>query len=229
MQPSPQAQAFVHSATVARSVDDLVQALKPALEHEADLRKTFSAQRHNVASLDPHAGLVDIFAPGAEALRRTHARLPADEKELSAKYVMPLKDDARRKTGEPAMVDSLDQFRNVWSVFSEGTLAQLGSGPWENVIVAGGSILAALLPLPARVTKQNSKRALRKWFHEDGMRVVLSSSLYLFLPASHLGDERRRYFPLRPQRTRRSTSLRSGHSVDAESNCLGRKEVRSDL
>ncbi|KZW00292.1 ankyrin [Exidia glandulosa HHB12029] len=180
MQHTPESQAFVDAASAAHSVEDLGQALKPALEHEADLRKRFAASRHNVADIHAHAGLVDLFAADTAALRVTKAREVTSDEDLFAKHVMPLKDDFRRKTGEPAMADSLDQFRTVWSVFSEGTLGQLGQGPWENVIVAGGSVLACLLPLPERVTKQNSKRALRKWFHEDAIWAASDVDVFLW-------------------------------------------------
>jgi hypothetical protein len=42
----------------------------------------------------------------------------------------------------------------------EGSLSQLD---WSNVVVAGGSVLACLLPVPKGYL--SSKRALRKWFH----------------------------------------------------------------
>jgi hypothetical protein len=42
----------------------------------------------------------------------------------------------------------------------EGSLSQLD---WSNVVCAGGSVLASLLPVPDKA--KTSKRALRKWFH----------------------------------------------------------------
>ncbi|EJD52730.1 ankyrin [Auricularia subglabra TFB-10046 SS5] len=180
-QPTPEAQAFVDRVSAAESggVDALRRALKPALEHEAELRKRFATTRTNLPE-DPHAGLVDVFAQNSDALRRTVARTFADDKDREAHHVMSLTDPARRKTGEPAMAQSLEDFRTVWSVFSESTLSQLGTGPWSNVIVAGGSVLACLLPLPAKVKQQQSKRALRKWFHEDVTWATSDVDLFLY-------------------------------------------------
>jgi hypothetical protein len=55
----------------------------------------------------------------------------------------------------------------------EGSLAQLD---WSNVVVAGGSVLACLLPVPE--TYKESKRTLRKWFHSE---AYPTSDVDLFL------------------------------------------------
>jgi hypothetical protein len=47
---------------------------------------------------------------------------------------------------------------------------------WSNVIVAGGCVLACLLPLPDKA--KASKRALRKWYH---MTAYRTSDVDLFL------------------------------------------------
>lgn len=180
-QPTPEAQAFVDAVVAAESggLSALHRALKPALEHEAELRKRFATARTNLPE-HPHAGLVDVFGKDSDAFRRTVARTYTDDKDREAHHVMSLTDAARRKTGEPAMAQSLEDFRAVWSVFSEGTLSQLGTGPWSNVMVAGGSVLACLLPLPAKVKEQQSKRALRKWFHEDVTWATSDVDLFLY-------------------------------------------------
>jgi hypothetical protein len=87
---------------------------------------------------------------------------------------MPLSDALRRKEGSPAMVDSLEAFKKNWSVFAENSLSQLSD--WNNVIVAGGSVQACLMPLPKAATA--SKRAMRKHYHE---KAFPSSDVDLFL------------------------------------------------
>ncbi|KAA1478658.1 ankyrin [Dentipellis sp. KUC8613] len=141
------------------SLDD---ALKPSLEDESALRKLFAQDKTNPRLNDIHVGLVDLFAAPSD-VRITRARAVADsEEDLSAKYVIPLPKSRRRAEGAPATVDTLDEFLKNWSIFTEESLAQ--PFDWNNVVAAGGSVLACLLPLPdvAKV----SRRSMRKYFHE---------------------------------------------------------------
>ena len=151
----------------------LDDVLKPAIEDEAVLRKLFAQDKQNPRLLDPHVGLIDIFdAP--EDIRKTRARVVADEVGLSAKHVMPLSEDRRRKDGEPAMVASLDEFKKNWAIFTEGSLSQLAD--WSNIIAGGGSVQACLAPVPE--SAKASKRTLRKYFHS---RAFPTSDVDLFL------------------------------------------------
>lgn len=94
-------------------------------------------------------------------VRTIRARIVKDEEDLIAKYVMPLSQEDRKHEGSACMVPSLEEFQKNWSVFSEGSLSQLLD--WNNVVAAGGSVLACLMPLPAEATV--SKRAIRKFYH----------------------------------------------------------------
>ncbi|EKM59033.1 uncharacterized protein PHACADRAFT_205211 [Phanerochaete carnosa HHB-10118-sp] len=151
----------------------LEDVLKPSLEDEAELRKLFAQDKKNSRLLDPHVGLVNVFdAP--EDIRKTRARVVANEEDLSAKYVMPLSEDCRRKDGAPAMVASLDEFKKNWAIFTEGSLSQLAD--WSNIVAAGGSVQACLAPVPD--SAKASKRTLRKYFHN---RAFPTSDVDLFL------------------------------------------------
>ena len=152
------------------SLDDV---LRPSLEDEATLRQLFAQDKKNSRLADPYVGLVDVFDAPA-AIRTTRARVVASEKDLDAKYVMPLSEDKRRKEGAPAMVADLDEFRKNWAIFSEGSLSQLAD--WNNVIAAGGSVQACLAPVPDEA--KTSKRALRKYFHSNAFPT---SDVDLFL------------------------------------------------
>ncbi|KAI0668109.1 ankyrin [Trametes maxima] len=155
------------------TTDALLQALQPSLEDEAELRKLFATDKNNLRLQDPHVGLVDVFdAP--DAIRTTHARAVANEEDLSSRYVLPLSDKQRRKDGEPAMVSSLDEFKQNWAIFSEGSLSQLAD--WSNVVAAGGSVQACLQPVPD--SAKASKRAMRKYFHNNAFPT---SDVDLFL------------------------------------------------
>jgi hypothetical protein len=151
----------------------LNEALRPSLAYEAELRRLFATDRDSAQLDDPYVGLVDVFAATPD-IRLTRARLVRGDEDLSAEYVMPLSEDRRRKEGSPAMADSLDEFKRNWAVFTEGSLSQLID--WNNVIAAGGSVLACLSPLPANV--QTSRRNIRKYFHSQAFPT---SDIDLFL------------------------------------------------
>jgi len=139
------------------SLDDILQA---SLEDEAELRRMFATDKTNPRLDNPHEGLVDIFAAPAD-IRVTRARVVKDDEDLSAKYIMPLSESCRRKEASPAMTPTLDDFQKNWAIFTENSLSQLVD--WNNVVAAGGSVLACLTPVPDDV--KSSKRTLRKYFH----------------------------------------------------------------
>lgn len=152
------------------SLDDV---LKPSLADEAELRKLFAQEKTSPRLVDPYVGLVDIFdAP--QDIRTTRARVVTNEEDLNAKYIMPLSDERRRKEGSLAMVDSLEEFKKSWAIFTEGSLSQLTD--WSNVIVAGGAVQACLAPVPS--SAKASKRSLRKYFHN---KAFPTSDVDIFL------------------------------------------------
>ncbi|KXN88341.1 hypothetical protein AN958_07486 [Leucoagaricus sp. SymC.cos] len=154
----------------------LDNVLHPSLDDERELRKLFAQDKTNSRLANPHVGLVDVFGPDTDALRKTRARVVdyENEESLSAQYVMPLKENQRRKEGEASMVADMDEFKKNWAIFTEGSLSQLFD--WSNVVAAGGSVLSALSPLTEENKK--SKRAVRKYYHSAAFP---SSDVDLFL------------------------------------------------
>jgi hypothetical protein len=174
MPQTPEAQAFISRITalpkgVPVSFDE---ALKPSLDDEAELRRLFATDVKNPRLNNPYVGLVDVFDAPAD-IRTTRARVVQNEFDLSEKYLMPLTEAKRRKEGTPAMASSLEEFNQHWSIFSEGSLSLLD---WNNVVAAGGSVLACLLPVPD--ANKASKRTLRKYFHSTAFPT---SDIDLFL------------------------------------------------
>ena len=175
MQPTPEIQAFIARIRALPpgpgvSID---HALQPSLDEESELRKLFATDRQNERISNPYVGLVDVFnAP--EAIRTTRARVIQDNKDLSANYVMPLSKTNRRDEGAPSMVTDLDEFKKNWSVFTEGSLSQLID--WNNVVAAGGAVLACLTPLGEAA--KISKRSMRKYYHSS---AYPTSDVDLFL------------------------------------------------
>ncbi|KAJ6554865.1 hypothetical protein B0H19DRAFT_1377542 [Mycena capillaripes] len=172
---TPEAQSFLQRVLdIPQGPGALLDpVLKPSLDNEAELRRLFVADRTHVRLKDPYVALVDVFA-APDAIRTTRARVVNNDSDFDAQYVMPLSETKRRKEGEPSMVSDLDEFKKNWSIFSEGSLSQLVD--WNNVIVAGGSVLACLAPLPK--TAKVSKRSMRKYYHS---KAYPSSDIDLFL------------------------------------------------
>lgn len=175
MQPTPEINAFIARIEALSPVPgvSIDQALQPSLDEESELRKLFATDRKNERISNPYVGLVDVFdAP--EAIRTTRARVIQDAKDLSANYVMPLSKINRRDEGTPSMVADLDEFKKNWSVFTEGSLSQLID--WNNVVAAGGAVLACLTPLDEAA--KVSKRSIRKYYHSS---AYPTSDVDLFL------------------------------------------------
>jgi hypothetical protein len=151
----------------------LDEALQPSIDDETELRRYFASDRGNARLSDPYVGLVDVFDAPAD-IRTTRARVVKDDEDLITKHIIPVPKDARRAEGTPSMVDSLDEFKKDWAIFTEGSLSQLFD--WSNVVAAGGSVLACLTPL----SEQNkvSKRAIRKYYHSN---AYPTSDVDLFL------------------------------------------------
>jgi hypothetical protein len=149
---------------------DLV--LQPSLDDESELRRLFATDKINTRLDTIHVGLVDVFGAPAD-IRTTRARVVSDES-LAAQYVMPLSDIQRRAEGAPAMAADLDDFKKNWTIFTEGSLSQLFD--WNNVVAAGGAVLACLSPFPQEV--KASKRSIRKYFHST---AYPTSDVDLFL------------------------------------------------
>ncbi|KAJ3501050.1 hypothetical protein NLJ89_g9518 [Agrocybe chaxingu] len=126
------------------------QCLELALDFERSLRLRYATQTID----DPYAGLIDIFATPL-AFRHARPRVVQAEEELSARYLMPLAPSARRPSGGPCVVEDIGKFIDNWLLFSHGVLKSLTN--WNNVVVAGGSVLASLIPLQATSTKDKIK------------------------------------------------------------------------
>src|SRR6266702_2932770 len=160
-------------ASLPKGPVSLDKVLQPSLDDEAELRKLFATDKGNARLRDIHVGLVDVFAAPSD-IRTTRARVVKDDADRDAQHVMALPNSLRREDGSPAMVENLEAFKKNWGVFTENSLSQLAD--WSNVIAAGGSVQACLMPLPKAAT--GSKRATRKYFHD---KAFPSSDVDLFL------------------------------------------------
>ena len=159
---TPEAQAFIDRVVALPEGPgvSLDPVLQPSLDDEAVLRKLFATEKNNTRLQNPYVGLVDVYNAPAD-IRTTRARVVKDDEDWSAKYVLPLLEERRRKEGTPSMAESLDEFKKNWAIFTESSLSQLTD--WNNVVAAGGSVHACLSPLTDE--QKASKRSIRKHYH----------------------------------------------------------------
>ncbi|KAH9034042.1 hypothetical protein EDB83DRAFT_2296416 [Lactarius deliciosus] len=207
------AQFLSRIATLPNGPVSLDKVLQPSLDDEAELRKLFATDKGNVRLSDIHVGLVDVFAAPSD-IRTTRARVVQDDADRDAQHIMALPSSLRREEGSPAMVENLEAFKKNWGIFTENSLSQLTD--WSNVIAAGGSVQACLMPLPKAAT--GSKRAMRKYFHE---KAFPSSDVDLFLYGLTVDEAERKiitiYEAVRDSVPWDVTCVRTKHTVSIHS------------
>ncbi|PWN49381.1 hypothetical protein IE53DRAFT_388417 [Violaceomyces palustris] len=154
-------------------------ALGPAIARETELRKLFAQTCKGSSVLDdPHVGLVNVFSfenspnsgPVMDPWRIHDRAIPSSDPQVVCK----LEGDLRLKTGDAATCGSMAKFKKNFSIFTEDSLSQIQD--WSNIVVAGGSVLAALAPLPAG--KSESRRSIRKYYTEG---AYCASDVDLFI------------------------------------------------
>ncbi|KAI9433857.1 hypothetical protein H4582DRAFT_1982964 [Lactarius indigo] len=199
--------------TLPKGPVSLDKVLQPSLDDEADLRKLFATDKGNPRLSDIHVGLVDVFA-APDDIRITRARVVKDDADRDAQHIMALPSSLRREEGSPAMVENLEAFKKNWGIFTENSLSQLTD--WSNVIAAGGSVQACLMPLPKAA--MGSKRAMRKHFHE---KAFPSSDVDLFLYGLTIEEAERKivtiYEAVRDSVPWEVTCVRTKHTVSIHS------------
>ncbi|KAI9433859.1 hypothetical protein H4582DRAFT_1856238 [Lactarius indigo] len=200
-------------ASLPKGPVSLDEALRPSLDYEAELRKLFATDKGNARLKDIHVGLVDVFAASSD-IRTTRARVVKDDADRDAQHIMALPSSLRREEGSPAMVENLEAFKKNWGIFTENSLSQLID--WSNVIAAGGSVQACLMPLPKAA--MGSKRAMRKHFHE---KAFPSSDVDLFLYGLTTEEAERKiittYEAVRDSVPWEVTCVRTKHTVSIHS------------
>ncbi|KAE8369865.1 ankyrin repeat-containing domain protein [Aspergillus caelatus] len=150
------------------------QLIKPYNEYEAVVRKLFAQEPSHPALRDNHLNIVPLYDTTEKTIVPSRPRDPSSESpDLHEKYVMPLKAESRRAYGDPAVVSSLEDFRNNFNIFSEGSLSDMD---WSNVVVAGSAVVTCLMPVPEE--HRGSKRALRQFYHD---KYAPASDVDLFL------------------------------------------------
>uniref|UniRef100_A0A8H8CK80 Uncharacterized protein n=1 Tax=Psilocybe cubensis TaxID=181762 RepID=A0A8H8CK80_PSICU len=152
-----------------RAGQDLNPLIHSALADEKILKSMLSVIRQHKISLPIYmnrCGLVDVFDSDlSPTFRRTqHPRASTDRipfypcripemRGLPSHYLFPLSPTTRREQGSPALVTTYAMFARNFDVFTGGAFTKLTS--WDNIIVAGGSILACATTHSANITERD--------------------------------------------------------------------------
>ncbi|KAL8870792.1 MAG: hypothetical protein Q9174_003245, partial [Haloplaca sp. 1 TL-2023] len=134
--------------------NDIQDAVAPYNDYEAKLREGFAQYRQHQSLQNPKINAIPIFKDGQDAVKV--APRDIDEKTHHDKHIIPLSAKNRKPAGTPAMVESVQDFKKNFNLFSESSLADLD---WTNVVAAGSSVVTPLLPVPDKYN--TSKKALR--------------------------------------------------------------------
>lgn len=153
------------------AISDMV---KPYNDFDVAARNLFAQDPFHPAVKDNYANIVPLYnAAGSTNVRVRARELTSETPDQQSKYILPLSESMRRPSGSPAVVPTLDEFQNNFTLFTEGALADID---WSNVVAAGSAVVTPLLPVPEKYRK--SKRGLRQYYHEE---FAPASDVDLFL------------------------------------------------
>lgn len=154
-----------------KSMADLVQ---PYNEYDAVLRKKFAQEPSHPSIQDNYVNVVPLYDQTGSTDLSIRARdLVSEKPEQTEKYLLPLSAKDRKPHGSAAVVPCLNEFQKNFALFTEGSLSEID---WSNVVAAGSAVVTSLLPVPEKY--RNSKRGLRKYYHEE---FAPASDVDLFL------------------------------------------------
>ncbi|CAG7956753.1 unnamed protein product [Penicillium nalgiovense] len=158
----------------SNSEKPMVDLVQPYNKYEAVLRKRFAQDPSHPSIQDNHVNIVPLYDQNGSTDLSIRARdLVSETPEKTEKYLLPLNAKDRKPHGSAAVVPSLNEFKNNFTLFTEGSLSEID---WSNVVAAGSAVVTSLLPVPEKY--RNSKRGLRKYYHEE---FAPASDVDLFL------------------------------------------------
>ncbi|RIB26652.1 hypothetical protein C2G38_1996880 [Gigaspora rosea] len=136
------------------------EGINSALARGAALHKLFKNSPDDPLLKKSHLNLFSVYKN--DDIWGAKPRQVGKDPHEDSLYIMPLPEEKRRKKGELSICKGgIEAFKRNWNLFTEGSLYGLD---WSNTIVSGGSVLACLLPLPAKDQKNLYK--IRKHYTE---------------------------------------------------------------
>lgn len=133
---------------------EVAKLVAPFNEYEARLREGFAQHRDHPSLQNPNVNAVPIFKQSEDVPRISKRDI--DEKTHHQDHIIPLSAKNRKPAGAPATVESIQDFKKNFNLFSESSLVDLD---WSNVVAAGSSVVTPLLPVPDKYN--TSKKAQR--------------------------------------------------------------------
>lgn len=142
-------QDFIHAFTamsIRPSPEIVMEATAPALHLENLLRQQLVPQSH----LDPYFGLIDVFDTSTQF--RKFRPVVHREWDQRAHRLFSSPSQGARAAGNSSCVADYPTFLKNWELFTYGVLK--GFSSWDNVVVAGGSVLACLAQTSAQTDRE---------------------------------------------------------------------------
>lgn len=132
--------------------NEISKLVAPYNQYEARLREGFAQHRDHPSLQDPNVNAVPVFSQDVPRI----SKRAIDDKTHHETHIVPLNAKNRKPAAAPATVQSIQDFKKNFNLFSESSLADLD---WSNVVAAGSSVVTPLLPVPEKYN--TSKKAQR--------------------------------------------------------------------
>ncbi|KAJ5078547.1 ankyrin repeat ph and sec7 domain containing protein secg-related [Anaeramoeba ignava] len=138
----------------AKTNEEKQKLFEQIINEENLYRKLFAKERETSKEIqDPHLMLVDTY----KNLDIYEFTQETEEEKKIPKLFLQDQTISNKKC-----INSFDEFKRNFEVFTEGQFRFLN---WKNCFVAGGSILASLMPIPDKFDESNLTR--RNYFHDE--------------------------------------------------------------
>ncbi|KDR65544.1 hypothetical protein GALMADRAFT_148613 [Galerina marginata CBS 339.88] len=156
--PSADVQLFLRAVLSLSAGQRLDPILQRAVNHEEYLRKLFATDRGHCDLVDPFVGLFDAFAQKSDVWKIIGR--PSDERH-DEHFIFPLSPLLRKKPGTLAIVPTIYEFERNWNLFTHSILSNIS---WNNIIAAGGSVLASLEPFEGNPSNEQRSEHYQSTF-----------------------------------------------------------------
>ncbi|PPQ70086.1 hypothetical protein CVT26_013420 [Gymnopilus dilepis] len=167
-------QHFIQEITDIPVDHPIDHVLEDALVVEHEIRSLLACDPQNVQLQDKFLGLFDVFSIAPAARRHRAREIDPGTTDLHKHYVFPLPQNKRKTTLTPSAVPNIEAFKRNWEIFTHRALFKMSTKDWQNVLAAGGSVLACI----KRPNSNTSAQRLNEYYQSS---VYESSDIDLFL------------------------------------------------
>eukprot|EP00026_Physarum_polycephalum_P000319 Phypoly_transcript_00319.p1 GENE.Phypoly_transcript_00319~~Phypoly_transcript_00319.p1 ORF type:complete len:1731 (-),score=444.64 Phypoly_transcript_00319:70-5262(-) len=146
-------QQYLKRYKEAKTYGEFYQLQKEVQNEENRYRELFAKSRSSKTLQDPFLMMIPVY----KNLDAFQIRALSPEEAKMPKIFDPTN---RPPAGAMSTVATQEDFQRNFNLFTESLLKGLN---WDNMFVAGGSVMAALLPIPEQYDKNNRTR--RQYYH----------------------------------------------------------------